>query len=151
MEKFDIYIVSETIKKPLIHILNDYNLQDSWWNKRGFIGLSLDLENAKEIKKQLTQRGMVLTISPILYRESKKVSYNQAKNTALNELNRLKNINSKYGELKNGLDSPIWYAFLADDYELQKEGYTSGYWGCYIDKISGVEVGKDIIMKYEFL
>lgn len=151
MEKFDIYIIKGIINNPSFQEMKDYDLEELWWNKSGFIGLNLDLKKAIKTKKELIKRKMVVAISPILYRESKKISRNEAEKIAKKELNKLKNINNKYGELINGIESPIWFAFLADDYELQKKGYIPGYWGCYIDKVSGEQVHKDIILKYEFL
>ena len=151
MEKFDIYIIKETVNNPLLDLTNRHQLQDLWWKEKGFIGLNLELEEAKKIKNQLISKQMITKISPVSYREKKNILYEEAKKIAKKELNALKLENKEYGELKEGIDSPIWFAFLADDYELQKQGYVPGYWGCYIDKLNGNIISKDIIMKYEFL
>ena len=57
----------------------------------------------------------------------------------------------RYGSLKETNKHPMWYIFVANDYKLQAEGYTPGYWGCYIDKISGEIVSKQDVLYYQFL
>ncbi len=149
MEKFDVYILKPIDDNP--NILSDYNLNENWWKAKGFINLSLEVKTAQSIKANLLSKGIVASISPIKYRENKHISFETSKQKVLEKYNTVVTNGKKLGKLKSGPESPIWYSFFADDYALQEEGYVPGYWGCYIDKITGEEMDKKTIIGYQFL
>ncbi|MGM5632119.1 hypothetical protein O2K51_14565 [Apibacter raozihei] len=147
---YDIYLKKALDKDPLI--LNENN-NINWWKNKGFIGLNLDLEKIKDLKKIFIQNKIQILIVPINYRDNKSISYEDAQRIANENFlkTKIKLGENRFGEIKDGVESPIWYPFLADDYVLQEEGYTPGYWGCYVDKLSGKILDKKTIMFYEFL
>ncbi|MDO4729079.1 MAG: hypothetical protein Q4B43_08770 [Bacteroidota bacterium] len=148
--KYDLFLSSKIIDisedvKMLIPI-------EIWWKKQNdFLGLELSLEQAKELKKHLEKAQIMLKIIPILYKNPK-ITFEKAKNIAFNEYSKVKSANiNRYGDFKIGSDHPIWYSFFSDDYTLQEQGYTPGYWGVYVDKLTGNIMGNQEIIHYLFL
>jgi len=45
----------------------------------------------------------------------------------------------------------MWFFFFADDFVLQEEGYAPGFWGVYIDKLTGKIMDPEEVRFYQFL
>ena len=60
-------------------------------------------------------------------------------------------LGSTLGELRYYHSHPMWFFFFADDFVLQEEGYAPGFWGVYIDKLTGKIMDTEEVRFYQFL
>ena len=127
--------------------MNTFDIYDLKENK--FLNLSINIDEAKAEKKKSSSYIIV----PDIYKNIENgIDKLKAKEIATREFKIVSEKNpDRYGSLKETNKHPMWYIFVANDYKLQAEGYTPGYWGCYIDKISGEIVSKEDVLYYPFL
>ena len=127
--------------------MNTFDIYDLKENK--FLNLSINIDEAKAEKKKSNSYIIV----PDIYKNIENgIDKLKAKEIATREFKIVSEKNpDRYGSRKETNKHPMWYIFVANDYKLQAEGYTPGYWGCYIDKISGEIVSKEDVLYYQFL
>ena len=127
--------------------MNTFDIYDLKENK--FLNLSINIDEAKAEKKKSNSYIIV----PDIYKNIENgIDKLKAKEIATREFKIVSEKNpDRYGSLKETNKHPMWYIFVANDYKLKAEGYTTGYWGCYIDKISGEIVSKEDVLYYQFL